>query len=133
MHFSQDFRIAATLAAVTLLIVMLIYSPRIVQDDRPSFRTEELMEAITKFARESRERGEPVPTTVTLRDLNKLGYVSEQNLGAFQGMTVVFHRDGSEIRPGSILVTTWRPGGDFLVALGDGSVRTLSTNPDLLT
>jgi len=108
-----------------VLLVLLIYAmsgPRkasVVTGDR-------MVRALREYVVECRSRGVPVPPTVTLRSLVRLGHLRSEEARAFEGVELVFHTDADATRPNMILAEARMPDGSFLVLLGDGSVQQLS-------
>jgi hypothetical protein len=63
-----------------------------------------LAAAEQSYLRDHVSRGQPLPASVTLRDLVSSGYISTNDVRAFDGMEVIFYPTASNNDPQAILV-----------------------------
>jgi len=84
-----------------------------------------LAAAEQRYLRDHVSRGQPEPASVTLRDLVSNGYISTNDVRAFEGMEVIFYPTASNNDPQAILVRVRISDGSQVVMLADGSVQQL--------
>src|SRR5690349_16175524 len=68
-----------------------------------------LIRAVQAFSREVAARGARLPPEISLQDLVKGGYLMTNDVGAFQGMEVVFNTQADETHPQVILARAPAP------------------------
>lgn len=85
----------------------------------------DLFAAVRAFSSDQARRGR-VPPEVSLQELLKGGYVSSNEVRAFQGFEVTFSTHYSEDTPQMILARALAPDGQAICLLADGSVQQLS-------
>ena len=85
-----------------------------------------LIAAVQAFSRDERARGEAMPTSVALSELIRKGYITRDEVRAFDGMDVTFSLTADETRPQSVLVRARLPDGSTVIVLGDGSAQQVS-------
>jgi hypothetical protein len=84
-----------------------------------------LVAAEQSYLRDHVSRGQPLPASVTLRDLVGSGYISTNDVRAFDGMEVIFYPTANNNDPQAILVRVRISDGSQVVVLADGSVQQL--------
>ncbi|HPC51605.1 MAG TPA: hypothetical protein PLV05_00720 [Verrucomicrobiota bacterium] len=77
------------------------------------------------FSRDLTARGQPLPPTVSRRELVSGGYIAAANLRAFDGMDVTISLTADEARPQEILIRVRMPDGSVTALLADGSIQGL--------
>ncbi len=77
------------------------------------------------FSRDLTARGQPLPPTVSLRELVSGGYIAAADLRAFDGMDVTISLTADEARPQEILIRVRMPDGSVTALLADGSIQGL--------
>jgi hypothetical protein len=85
------------------------------------------MAAANTYAEQCQAKGEPVPESVTLRELAAAGLVSDAALRSFEGLEVTVSLRGEEGTPwlGPLMRVRF-PDGHEIAALNDGSVQQVS-------
>jgi len=68
-------------------------------------------------------RGQPLPASVTLRDLAGAGYISADDVRSLDGAEVTFYPTVTNATPQAVLVRVRMSDGSEIVALADGSVQ----------
>ena len=96
------------------------------QHSQPTFKSlPKLVTALKSYSRDHVSRGQPLPSSVTLRDLVTGGYISTEDVRAFDGMDVTIYPT-SDAEPQAILVRVRMSDGSQFVATADGSVQGVS-------
>jgi hypothetical protein len=116
------------LAAVVVVCVALIFHW---QRSQPVFKdAPKLAAAVHAFARDRAARGQPLPTSISLRELVNGDYIATNDVHAFDGMDVTISLAPSlaalDADPESILIHVRMPDGAQIVLLGDGSIQQVS-------
>ena len=70
-------------------------------------------------------RGQPLPASVTLRDLVGGGYISDDEVRSLEGADVTFYPTAGDCNPQVILVRVRMPDGVQIAAMADGSIQQL--------
>ncbi len=113
--------VAVAVACIVVFSVVELMLPEPATVDGPR-----LVNALAQYARDLRIRGAPIPPTVTLDTLLRLGYVTPADVKPFRGAKVTFYADADSSRPQSILVQADKPDGTVEAILADGSVQQFS-------
>jgi hypothetical protein len=66
-----------------------------------------------------------LPASVSLRELVSGGYITTNDVRAFDGMEVTVSLTASDTDPHSILIRVRMPDGSQIAAMADGSVQQL--------
>jgi hypothetical protein len=86
-----------------------------------------LLSAIQAFARDTTNRGEPLPQSVSLHELVSRGYLSSNSVRAFAGLQAkVWLRAIPTVPSSEVLMSARLPDGRVCAALADGSVQQFS-------
>jgi hypothetical protein len=84
-----------------------------------------LMSALQRFCSDQARRG-TLPPEVSLQDLIKGGYLTSNDVRAFDGMTVTFSTHAADADPDTILARAIQPNGQVVCLMVDGSVQQFS-------
>jgi hypothetical protein len=86
-----------------------------------------LLSAIQAFARDTTNRGQPLPQSLSLHELVSRGYISSNSIRAFEGMEArVWLRANPTLTSSEVLMSARLPDGRVCAALADGSVQEFS-------
>lgn len=114
---------AVVVAGVTTLAATMSWNRKLpVFTDAPM-----LISAVQSFSRDLIKRGQPLPPTVSLKELVSGGYVASNVLNAFEGVEVMLSLNASDAVPQSVLMWARFPDGSANALLGDGSVQQVSS------
>jgi hypothetical protein len=112
---------AAGLAAVILIVaVATLYWTH---HETPFQNLPQLIAGLQAFARDHSGRGQTLPPEISLQDLIRGGYLSAEDVRAFEGMDVVFNTQADASHPQSIVARAHTQDGHYICVLGDGSVQ----------
>jgi hypothetical protein len=112
----------AALVSVTLTACSEAKKP--VFDSAPK-----LIAAAQAFARDHQAGEQPLPPTVSLRELLEGGYLEATEVRAFEGMEVEISLSADAEQLQQILVSAQLPDGTKITLMGDGSVQQLASPP----
>src|SRR5690349_4668575 len=82
-----------------------------------------LISALQAFSRDQTVGGRQLPAEVSLQDLLRGGYLTTNDVAAFEGMEVTFSTQVDDTHPQMILARARTPDGRFICLLADGSVQ----------
>jgi len=116
-RFALPVVVAVLLCAV--FIVRFLQSP----SDAGRVDGQRLLGAARAYEARVKARGEPVPSTVSLAELLRLGLLKESDVAGLRGFEVLVHLQADEKRPGDWLVRARLPDQGEMVVLVDGSVQ----------
>jgi hypothetical protein len=93
-----------------------------------------LISALQAFSRNQAARGGRLPPEISDADLVRGGYLTANDVSAFQGMDLTFNTQADESHPQMILARARTPDGQFICLQADGSVvgMTRSRYEDML-
>jgi len=77
------------------------------------------------YVRDRVSRGQPLPASVTLRDLVSGGYISADEVRSLNGADVTFYPAVTDATPQAILVRVRMPDGVEMALTADGSAQQL--------
>ena len=118
--------LAATVGAIAILIALILaISAYWERKQRLFANTKDLFAAVRAFCTDQAGRGQ-VPPEVSLQDLFRGGYVTSNEIRAFEGFEVTFSTHYSDDEPQLILARALAPDGHSTCLLPDGSVQQLS-------
>lgn len=109
---------AIILSAVVVLAVTSCSSRQEPFQDFPG-----LLTAIQGYSQDLRNRGQPLPKSVSLSELVKGGYISKKSVRAFEGMETRVWLSGNPAAVDSVLISARLADGSVSAALADGSVQ----------
>ncbi len=118
--------IASTGAVAALALVIILGSMVYWQKKQPAFESApKLVFAVQAYSRDRKALGQPLPATVTLRELISGGYVAAGDVRAFDGAEVTISTSIGPPTPTDVLMQVRLPDGSVTALMGDGSVQTL--------
>jgi hypothetical protein len=120
---TRRFIILAT--AVVFILVAAHFATERSTHRSPTLDTSKVIAALQAFSREHVKGGQPLPATVSLRDLIARHYLTAADVRAFDGMEVTFSLTADETRPQQILIEARLPDGSRIASLADGSAQQL--------
>ena len=114
-------------AGIALVVVLvLVVSAYWERKQTPFQNAPKLISALQAFSRDQAAAGRRLPPEVSMEDLLRGGYLTTNDVRAFEGMEVTFSTEADESHPQMILARARMPDGQFICALADGSVRGLA-------
>ena len=109
-----------------VVVLVLVVSAYWERKQTPFQNTTKLISALQAFSRDQAAAGRRLPPEISMRDLLRGGYLTTNDVRAFEGMEVTFSTQADESHPQMILARTRTPGGQFICVLADGSVQGVS-------
>ena len=88
-----------------------------------------LIAAAQAFVRDHQAGEQPLPPTVSLRELLEAGYLEANEVRAFEGMEIEISLATEAGNLQQILVSAQLPDGSKIALLGDGSVQQIAAPP----
>lgn len=82
-----------------------------------------IVSAAWSYSGDLRSKGRPVPESVTLEELIKLGFLAEADVSGFDGMQVSVNLHADPNRPKDVLLRARLQDGTELITLADGTVQ----------
>jgi hypothetical protein len=114
-------------AGIALVVVLVLaVSAHWEHQQIPFQNAPKLISALQAFSRDQAAAGRRLPPEVSLQDLLRGGYLTTNDVRAFEGMDVAFSTQAEESRPEMILARARMPDGQFICVLADGSVQGVS-------
>jgi hypothetical protein len=113
---------STVVAALVTSIVLVSYWRH---SEPTSHGLPKLAAAVKAYAQDQRSRHQPVPAAVTVRQLITGGYISSNDVRAFDGMDVTIYPTALDRDPSSILIRVRLPDGEQIAALADGSIQSV--------
>ena len=114
-------------AGIALVVVLvLVVSAYWERKQTPFQNAPKFISALQAFSRAQSAAGRRLPPEVSLQDLLRGGYLTTNDVRAFEGMEVTFIPQADESHPQMILARARMPDGQFICALADGSVQGVS-------
>ena len=114
---------AGIVFVVVLVVAVSAYWER---KQTPFQNAPKLISALQAFSRDQEAAGRRLPPEVSVEDLLRGGYLTTNDVRAFEGMEVAFSTQVDESHPQMILARARMPDGQFICALADGSVQGVS-------
>jgi hypothetical protein len=111
---------------VFVVVLVLVVSAYWERKQTPFQNAPKLISALQAFSRDQAAAGRRLPPEVSVDDLLRGGYLTTNDLRAFEGMEVTFSTQADESHPQMILARARMPDGQFICALADGSVQGVS-------
>lgn len=124
MKIKHPIIIVGLLVVVAALISVAVITHR--QHLESVGRLQKLASAVQSYSRDQISHGQPVPSSVTLRDLATSGYISAESVRDFGGLDVTLYPTTNDADPQSILIRVRMPDGNQIAAMGDGSIQQLT-------
>jgi len=117
------FLAVAIAAAAAVSVALTNYWER----RQPVFKNgPKLMSAIRAFSQDTTARGQPLPPSVSLRELVDSGYLATGDVRAFEGMDVRVSFGANEETPQALVMWARLPDGTIDALIADGSVQQYS-------
>ena len=114
-------------AGIALVVVLVLaVSAYWERKQTPFQNAPKLISALQAFSRDQAAAGRRLPPEISLQDLLRGGYLTTNDVRAFQGMEVTFSTQADESHPQMILARARTPDGQLICLLADGSVQGLS-------
>ncbi len=114
--------VVVLLAALLMLGGGLIYL-YLASDSSGQVDASRIVSAAWSYSGDLRSKGRPVPASVTLAELIKLGFLAEADVRGFAGMEVSVNLHADPQRPKDVLLHARLQDGTELVTLADGTVQ----------
>jgi hypothetical protein len=111
---------------VFVVVLVLVVSAYWERKQTPFQNAPKLISALQAFSRDQAAAGRRLPPEVSVDDLLRGGYLTTNDVRAFEGMEVTFSTQADESHPQMILARARMPDGQFICALADGSVQGVS-------
>jgi hypothetical protein len=118
--------IFGAIGVAVVVALMLVASAYWQRRQTPFQNLPGLITALQAFVRDQTRAGQRLPTEIPLSDLVRGGYLTTNDVRAFEGMDVAFSTQVDDRQPQAILVRARMPDGQFICALADGSVQQFS-------
>jgi hypothetical protein len=110
------------LVAAVVLVVSAYWERR----QTPFQNAPKLISALQAFSRDQAAGGRRLPPEVSLQDLLRGGYLTTNDVAAFEGMDVTFSTEADDTYPQMVLACARTPDGQYICLLADGSVQQFS-------
>ena len=108
-------------------VVILVASAYWEHKQTPFHNAPKLISAVYAFSRDQAAGGRRVPPEVSLQELIRGGYLTSNDVAAYEGIDVTFSTDQpDENYPQMILARAHLPDGQYVCLLADGSVQPMS-------
>ncbi len=119
-----------TCAVVAVLVIAGIVGSAYwaAHKQRPFENASELISGLQRFARDTKAAGRQLPREISLQDLVRGGYLTTNDVRAFEGMEVTLSTEADDTQPQMILARARTPDGQFICLLADGSVQQFSAS-----
>ena len=108
------------------MAVVLAASAYWERQQKPFQNAPRLISALRAFSREQVAGGRPLPPEVSVWDLLRGGYLTTNEVAAFEGMDLTFSTQADDTHPQTVLARARTPDGQFICLLADGSVGQFS-------
>ena len=116
-------------AGIALIVIVAIaVSAYWEHKQTPFLNAPKLISALQAFSRDQAVGGRQLPAEVSLQDLLRGGYLTTNDVAAFEGMDVTFSTQADDSHPAMILARARTPDGLFICLLADGSVQGLTAS-----
>jgi len=115
--------------AVIVAVVLTVVIPAFWHWRQPLLKDgSKLVAAVQAFAADRRSHGQPLPSSISLRELVRDGYIAADDVPAFDGMEATLSLTADETYPQEPLMTIRFPrDGGGMVVLSDGSVQQVTS------
>jgi hypothetical protein len=111
---------------VAVLVLVLVASAYWERRQTPFQNLPGLITALQAYVRDQTAAGRRLPAEIPLSELVRGGYLTTNDVRAFEGMDVAFGTQVDGSQPQSILARARMPDGQFICVLADGSVQQFS-------
>lgn len=110
----------------TVILIVAVATSYWTHHQIPFQNLPQLIAGLQSFARDHSAHGQTLPPEISLQDLIRGGYLSANDVRAFEGMDVVFSTQADDTQPDSIVARARTQDGQYICALADGSVQQFS-------
>jgi hypothetical protein len=111
-------------AGLAIVVVLILAGSLYWERKQPAFQNApKLIRALKAFSRDQTTHGRPLPPEVSLEELLGAGYLTANDVQAFDGMRVTFSTRYDDNEPRRILVRARTQDGLLICLLADGSVQ----------
>ena len=118
---------AVIISVIAVAIVVCVALTTYWQWNPPVFKdASKLISAMRRFSQNLTARGQPLPVSVSLRELVSGGYIAARDVRAFDGMEVTISLTADETHPQEILIRVRLSDGSVIALMADGSVQGLA-------
>ena len=105
------------------LVVVVVFAVSFYWEHKqtPFQNAPKLITALQAFSRDQIAGTRQLPLEVSLQDLLRGGYLTTNDVAAFEGMDVTFSTQAEDTNPQMILARARTPDGQFICLLADGA------------
>ena len=116
-------------AGIALVVgLVLVVSACWERKQTPFQNAPKLISALQAFSRDQAAAGRRLPPEISMRDLLRGGYLTTNDVRAFEGMDVTFSTQADGSDPQMILARACTPDGQVTCLMADGSVAGFSAS-----
>ena len=118
--------ITACLGIALVVVLVLAVSAYWERKQTPFQNAPKLISALQAFSRDQAAGGRRLPPEVSVAELIRGGYLTTNDVSAFQGIDLTFSTQADESHPQMVLARARMPDGQFICLQADGSVVGMS-------
>ena len=122
----RGFLITACLGIALVVVLVLAVSAYRKRKQTPFQNAPKLISALQAFSRDQVTGGRRLSPEVSVAELIRGGYLTTNDVSAFQGMDLTFSTQADESHPQTVLARARMPDGQFICLQADGSVVGMS-------
>ena len=116
-------------AGIALVVVLVLAVSAYWERKQTLFQNgPKLISALQAYSRDQAAAGRRLPPEVSLQDLLRGGYLTTNDVRAFEGMEVAFSTQADDGHPQMILARARTPDGQVICLMADGSVQGFSAS-----
>jgi hypothetical protein len=120
--------ILAGAGLATVILIVAVATSYWTHHQIPFQNLPQLIAGLQGFVRDHSAHGQTLPPEISLQDLIRGGYLTAEDVRAFEGMDVVFSTQADDTRPQSILARARTQDGQYICVLADGSVQQFTSS-----
>jgi hypothetical protein len=113
---------------VTVILIVVVATSYWNHHQIPFQNLPQLIAGLQAFARDHSAHGQTLQPEISLQDLIRGGYLTANDVRAFDGMDVVFSTQANASQPDSVVARARTQDGQYICVLGDGSVQQFTEN-----
>jgi hypothetical protein len=114
-------------AGIALVVILFLAVSAYWQRKQTPFQNApKLASALQAFSRDQEAAGRRLPPEISLQDLLRGGYLTTNDVRAFEGVEVTLSTQADESHPQMILARARMPDGQLICLLADGSIQGMS-------
>ncbi len=119
----------AACAGIAVVVILALAGSAYWAHKRTPFEDgPKLISALQAFSRDQTAGGRQLPPEVSLQDLLRGGYLTTNDVRAFEGMEVTFNTQADDTHPEMILARARMADGQFICLMADGSVQQFTSS-----